>query len=237
MNTYTPSIALQNAIDRINNPPFVFKDNQLVQTKYEHHTSTWACTKLKEIFHKEKWAITPEQRDRFSRKKPDLVVEEAVQGSKFRLHLAMELKKQGERMEDALAQLCASLVETLDEKGNIEDDQFEIYVVVQAGTDIGFFEYHSDLSNLDEEGIPHFRGCVSVTQDYEIGGTLTSILVNKPADLKNLYYNQENLKASNAIRVDAKNYVVPCIFNLEEHQEEIHFIFQYMENNKARSSW
>jgi hypothetical protein len=94
MNTYTPNLALRNAIERINNPPVVYnKNNEPVSTKYEYHTATWACTKLKEIFHKEKWAITPEQKDRLSRKNPDLAVEEAVQGSSFKLHLAMELKK------------------------------------------------------------------------------------------------------------------------------------------------
>lgn len=95
------------------------------------------------------------------------MVEEAIQGSTFKLHLAMELKKVGERIEDALAQLCDALLETVDMKGNANDNQFEIFAVVQAGLDIGFFEYHSDESNLDEENIPHFRGSPKITPSTE----------------------------------------------------------------------
>jgi len=239
MNTYTPSLALRNATERIKNPPVVYKknNNEPIYTKYEHHTATWACTKLKEIFYNEKWAITPEQRDRVSRKKPDLVVEEAIQGSTFKLHLAMELKKVGERIEDALAQLCDALLETVDMKGNANDNQFEIFAVVQAGLDIGFFEYHSDESNLDEENIPHFRGCVSLTQDYTINGTMTRVLPNKPNDLKNLFHDFQNLRMDTTTRQGANEYKIPCIFNIEKHQKEIHFLFQHMENNSARSSW
>lgn len=238
MDTYTPSIALRNAIYRINNPPMVFnKKNEPVQTRYEHHTATWACTKLKEIFYEDKWAITPEQRDKYTKKKPDLVVEKALDDSTFKLHMAMELKKVGQRMEDALAQLGESLLETLDMKGNTQQNEFEIYAVVQAGTDIGFFEYHSDLSNLEENNIPNFRGFVSLTQDYLIEKKMTSVIFNKPSDLKNLFYNFEQLRVTNQVRTDAINYPIPCIFNLENHQQEVHFLFQHMEKNAARSSW
>lgn len=76
MTAYTPSLALQAALARILNPPSVFnQENEQVERKYEHHVATWACTKLKEVFSKEKWAITPEQKDQYSGKKPDLVVE------------------------------------------------------------------------------------------------------------------------------------------------------------------
>jgi len=220
------------------NPPLGFNRNdEPVYIKYEHHTATWACTKLKEIFQDEKWAITPEQRDPATKKKPDLVVEEAIQDSTFKLHLAMELKKEGERLEDALDQLCDALLETVDMKGNMNEDQFEIYAVVQAGLDIGFFEYHSDESNLDEEGIPHFRGCVSLTQDYAINGRMTRVLHNKPNDLKNLFHNFQYLRLETPIRKSANEYKIPCIFNIEKHQKEVHFLFQHMEKNPARSSW
>lgn len=238
MNTYTPSIALQNATHRINNPPVVFnKNNEPVHTKFEHHTGTWACTKLKEIFYEDKWAITPEQKDQFTRKKPDLVVEEALEGHTMKLHMAMELKKVGQRIEEALVQLGESLLETLDQKGNTYENQFEIFAVVQAGTDIGFFEYHADLSNLEENDIPNFRGFVSLTQDYPIDGTMTSVPFDKPSDLENLFYNFKHLRLDTEIRKDARNYEIPCIFNIEKHQQEVHFLFQYMEKNTARSSW
>lgn len=112
-----------------------------------------------------------------------------------------------------------------------------IYAVVQAGTDIGFFEYHSYLSNLEENNIPNFRGFVSLTQDYLIEKRMTWVLFNKPSDLKNLFYNFEQLRVTNEVRTGAINYPIPCIFNLENHQQEVHFLFQHMEKNAARSSW
>lgn len=237
MNAYTPSLALRNAIDRIKNPPLVLTKNKIVYTKFEHHAATWACTKLKEIFQDERWAITPEQKDPMTGKKPDLVVEEAFQGSILVLHIGMELKKEDERLEDALVQLRDALLETVDRKGNTNNSRFEIFAVVQAGLDIGFFEFHSDQDNLDEEGIPHFRGCVSLTQDYAINGTMTSVLPNKPNDLENLFYNFQNLRIDTEVRRDASKYLVPCIFNIERHQEEVHFLFQHMEKHSPRSSW
>lgn len=50
----------------------------------------------------------------------------------------------------------------------------------QKYNEIGFFEYHNNVSNLDEENIPH---CVSLTQYYKIEGKDTHVLLNKPNDL------------------------------------------------------
>ena len=247
MATYTPSLALQGALERIKNPPKTFNEhNELVETKYEHHVGTWACTKLKEIFSNGMWAITAEQIDPYTKKKPDFVVERASLAAPLQstpghtvnmtLHLAMELKKQGQRIEDALVQLCESLEETVDEKGNTENSEFEIFAVVISGLEIGFFEFHMDISNLEEENVPHFRGCVSLTQDHNSMGNLSVPIPNKPNDLQKLYFKGENLKKHTPTRLEAEMYTTPCIFNLEKHQQLVHDIFQYMANNKPRSS-
>lgn len=248
MASYTPSLALQGALERIKNPTQIYnKKNELVQTKYEHHVGSWACTKLKQVFSNENWAITPEQIDRYTKKKPDFVLERASLAAPSQsipgphvtltLHLAMELKKPDQRIEDALVQLCESLEETVDEKGNTSGSEFEIFAVVQSGLEIGFFEFHMDRSNLDELGVSHFRGCVSLTQDYMIQGSLPVPILNKPNDLKKLYSNYVGLTKSTPVRVEAGKYTTPCIYNLEKYPQEIHDIFQYMANNKPRSSW
>lgn len=232
MTTYSPNLALKGALERIKNPP---------ENPYEHHVGTWACTKLSEIFPpSNNWTITPEQTDSATYKKPDLVVEKAnMDGAEIRLelYLAMELKKVGgDRFEEALQQLTDSIAETLEEKGLRGQDQFEIYAVVQRGLHIGFFEYHLDISNLDEEGIPHFNGCVSLTHNYEINQQLSSVLPVIPDDLEKLYFNYEYLKSITKTREQAKNYETPCIFHLEKHQEQIHYLFQHMAEKKPRSS-
>lgn len=248
MTTSSPSLALQGALERIKNPPAVFnKKNEPVHTKYEHHVGTWACTKLKEVFSHGDWAITSEQTDPNTKKKPDFTVEKAIQAAPLqsihgptvilKLHLAMELKKEGQRIEDALVQLCESLEETIDTKGNTHDGEFQVFAVVQSGLDIGFFEFHMDQTILDEENIPHFRGCVSLTEDYIINRVSLVPMPHKPNDLQNLFFNHHNLKKNTPIRSDAKKYTTPCIFNLEKHQQEVHYLFQYMEKNEPRSSW
>jgi hypothetical protein len=245
MSTYTPSLPLQGALERIKNPPVVYnRKNEPVPTRYEHHVSTWACTKLSETFTSSgDWAITPEQRDQNTHKKPDFTVEKAIMNPSnhkisMKIHLCMELKKKGgDRIEDALNQLRNSLEETLDTKGNTYKDEFEIFAVVQSGLDIGFFEFHEDQSNLDEEDIPHFLGCVSLTQDYKIKGVDQVVIPNKPNDLLPLYHNFSKLRKETDVRLDAKEYNTPCIYNLDKHQKEINDIFCYMESHKPRSTW
>jgi hypothetical protein len=144
MITYTPCIALQAAVEIITNPPLGTKDGQVVQTEYEHHVGTLACTELKEVFSDEKWAITPEQIDTNTAKRPYLVVEEAIY-------------EHGHYVATA---------ETVDTKGNTFPDEFEVFVVVQSGLKITFFEYHNYQNNLDEE-IRNFRGCVSLFPSHK----------------------------------------------------------------------
>jgi len=129
-----------------------------------------ACTELKEVFSDEKWAITPEQIDTNTAKRPYLVVEEAIYEHghyvAMKLYLVMELKKVGARLEDALVQVCDTIAETVDTKGNTFPDEFEVFVVVQSGLKITFFEYHNYQNNLDEE-IRNFRGCVSLFPSHK----------------------------------------------------------------------
>lgn len=251
MSTYTPSLALQGPLQRTKNPPKIYnKKGEAVHTEYEHHVATWACTKLKEVFSHGDWAVTPEQTDPHTRNKPDFVVEKAIRAAaplhsisgvtvNMKLHLAIELKKQdGDRLEEALDQLRESLEETVDQQGYDSDNEFAIFAVVQRGLDIGFFEFHMDQTNLDEEKIPHFRGFISLTQDYTIKGTAQPVVMpGKPKDLQKLYFNHDNLRKQTPTRKDADNYTTACIFNLEKHQKEEHDLFQYMENNKPRASW
>lgn len=65
-----------------------------------------------------------------------------------------------------LNQLVKSILEINDAEG--DDTGFAVFAVVIAATEIGFFEYHTNANNLYEEGIPNFRGCVSLTYDYSV---------------------------------------------------------------------
>ena len=116
------------------------------------------------------------------------------------------------------------------------EDQIEVYVVVQRGTKIGFFEYHNDITNLDEEEIPHFGGCISLTQSYQIDGIDQVILDDVPKDLDLLYHNIARLRTTSVIRKEAEKYTNPCLFDLDKHEKEINFLYHHMANNPPRSS-
>lgn len=167
---YCNAPSLQLAKSRIQNPP----DRQ----PYEHHVGSWACTMLSMVFNGHQWIITPEKRDQNSKKRPDLVEKLNDAHTESFHHLFMELKSsKGDRIEEALAQVVDEIQDTMEQT-------IEAFVVVQRGTKIGFFEYHNDISNLDEEEIPHFKGCVSLTQTYLIEGRPSTIMDHLPDDLE-----------------------------------------------------
>lgn len=228
--SYTSFLALQAAKQRIINPPEVLHQGVLEPRPYEHHVGTWACTMLKQVFNSGNWAITPEKADQYSKKKPDLFVEEIVD-NKFRPHLMMELKSNDKkiRFEDALHQVVKEIQETMEEV-------IECFVIVQCGTRIGFFEYHNDQTNLDEEDIPHLRGCVSLTQSYMIQGRQTTIMTNKPNDLLPIFHNYEKLRKSTDVRKEAKEYKEKCVFDLEKHENYIYILFHHIARSAPRSS-
>lgn len=91
---------------------------------------------------------------------------------------------------------------------------------------------------LDEKGIPHFKGCISLTQTYEIKGEEKRVLDNTPNDLENLYHNYDNMRKKTDLREETKEYKEPCVFDIGEpkHEEYIDFLFHHMANNQPRSS-
>lgn len=218
--------------ERIKNPPSVATKKGYVPKAFEHHVGSWALTMLKSVFQGDQWIITPEKTDQHSNKRPDLVVEKVTSDTDSKHHLFMELKAKppvGDRIEEALAQVVHEIEETL-------EYTIEAYVVVQRGTKIAFFEYHNDVSNLDEEDIPHYKGCVSLTQTYILNGVNSVVMNNLPDDLDLLYHEFDHLRKETDNREEASAYSVPCVFDLDKHEREINFLFHYMANNEPRSS-
>lgn len=233
---YMNSAGIQLAIARIKSPPSVHRvDNKGKQIfkpiSYEFHVGSFAFTMVKNIFKDPEWVITPEMSDKFSNKKPDITIEKVKNGN-LETYMIYELKSAtGDRLEEALNQSITSIVETIDEKGQ-NDNEFETFIVVQRGLDIAFFEYHNDVTNLDEEGIPHFRGCVSLTYS----GMNQTQVIQLPASLKKLFFDEKNLIKETDIRKEAEKYQIPCVFNLLDHGKEINFLFHHMATNNPRSS-
>ena len=248
---FTEPIGVQLARSRLMEPP--------LGTPYEHHVASWAVTRIAQHFHQPQWVITPEQAlstsetvknddSRLKVKKPDIIIEEVYQKSsetppELRIHAAFEFKKKGgDRFEKALTQLKSSIENTLAEQG-FSESRFEAFAVVMCGPRIGFFEYHQDTSDLEEENICNFDGMVSLTTSYKLDGKMTRIIDERdiPSDLEILYHNSSKLRGlkdpdQQRIRDQAKLYEVPCIFNIERHAKEIEYLFNHMAKEKPRSS-
>lgn len=126
--------------------------------------STWAATMLKKVFHSDDYTLSSEVIDPHVKSKPDFLIEKLTDEDELVRHLYVELKKVGgDHFEKALDQATKHIRATIEEGSETVK---ECFVVVQKGLDIGFFEYHARQEDLEEEGIPNFRGCVSLTQIF-----------------------------------------------------------------------
>ena len=63
-------------------------------------------------------------------------------------------KEGGDRFGKALNQTVKYIASTIDRKGNEDEDKsaFEVFIIVQRGLDIGFFEYFNGEAELVEGG-------------------------------------------------------------------------------------
>ena len=252
---YSSSRPVQAALHRIKNPP--------TGIRYEHHVSTWAGTMLKKVFHSDDYTMSSEVIDPHEKSKPDFLIEKLTDQDKLVRHLYVELKKVGgDHFEKALDQATKHIRATIEEES---DTVKECFVVVQRGLDIGFFEYHARQEDL--EGIPNFRGCVSLTQVYRTDEDMPytdedimtdqdtqnydpmdkidqslqryikfdeqyrRIIVSTTLDgLKQLSFGDYRGKNADLLQIlnDARLYTVPCVLNIEQHQELIDYLFHYM---------
>jgi len=238
---YLSSPALRAAKLRIENPPNA--------KSYEHHVGTWMGTLLKNVFQEDKWTITPEQRDIYSKNIPDFSIEK-LSDNTLKPHLFVEIKKRGgQSLAEALLQLIGSIDETLEEQGNSTGDQYQAYVIVQRGLDIGFFEYYNlDALEMSERGLDethHFQSCISLTQpillhEEDYIGVQDR---NQPAPWKYPTPGLKRLADPSLGRLEdldvctqneARNYNVPCIFNINYHENEINNLMSWIMETDPR---
>lgn len=241
---YTALKGVDKTINRIRYPPRVQKNQCWIYPDFEHYVGSFMCTMLKHVFNEDYWIITPEMSDSFSKRRPDLTVHR-VDNDRFEMHAVFEYKKRGgDRFENALNQAIDSVQESIDLKGENNDSNFEVFIVIQRGLDIGFFEYHNDRNNLDAieqpDGVyvPNFRGATSLTQSYN---NTNAVIVPDP-QVKYLYYDSGALDENNEkpedqkIRMEADEYNTQCVFNLLNHKEEINKLFHHIKTQQPRSS-
>lgn len=135
------------------------------------------------------------------------------------------------------------IASTIDRKGNEDEDKsaFEVFIIVQRGLDIGFFEYFNGEAELVEGG--NFRGCVSLTQDtreYETRVMNPAVVPSATVGLKRLMFDDQRLQGvpddEQKVRDDASSYPTPCIFNIDEHEHEINLMMLHMLTKEPRKT-
>ena len=244
--THSTLISFFHPLVKMNAPNYmnlpclqVAKDDMKTDEDKEHLVGSWACSMLKHVFKDGKWIITPEKQKQGSKKRPDLVVEEvsfSETGEASRtVRLIVELKSEkGNRFEDGLDQVVTEIQETV-------ESVIDCYIMVQKGTNIGFFEYHNDMEEKEQEtDVPHFRRCVPITSNYENQDTGVPLVfmgqMPVPDDLLPIYFKTEKLRKKTSLREEASQMLTPCVFNLDKHPKEISYIFNKMANEPPRTS-
>lgn len=220
---------------------------------YEYQSKTLGVSLLVKAFNEDHWLFTPEAHDGNIRaKKPDFIIEcvslihrdlessyifpTPIQFESESIHMGIHLiyeakgKESNDRLEDALAQVVE---DQISERAN---DETNFFVVVQRGLLFAFFEYYHEKSKLDLLNIPHFRGCVPVTAEYENSFGSCELFFpddyTQPNDLLPLFHNFERLRSQDPekqrIRQDAANLQVPCVFDFKKHPWEINLVLHRM---------
>ena len=240
---YSHEQILLLAEERIANP---IGDLDKRPTVYEYHVGSWACTMLSRHLGPG-FLLTPEMFNRQSNKKPDFTIERYDENAynKTRLHAVYEIKKHGgDYLEKALNQLVNAINLTGDETGDLE-----IFLIVQRGLEIGFFEFSSMFhGDLDHLNIEHFRGCIPLLHDnrHMIRGnepshrSIIDMSQNIPQDVVRLL-NRETETTGNNMPQHKKDLLdeadllqTPCIFNLTKHRKEINLLFHHIATTKPR---
>lgn len=245
------AVSLHMAADRISDPAL---------GSYEYQSVTLGLTMLAKTFNHDHWALTPESHDgNRSAKKPDLLVELVYISKGYRIYPAKrsdyrpdgpeltmgiqviyeaKASETGDRFEQALAQVTDHQIPQ--RCGN----EYTMFVVVQRGLRFGFFEYHKDKQQLDRLGIPHFRGCVPVTHDFNnsLGEFRNFFPVGYqlPGGVLHLYHDTRSLRglsnvAAQAIRTEAEAMATPCVFNFHSHPREINHVLARMAFDRPRA--
>lgn len=203
---------------------------------HEHRTGTAALGLIRNYFPLEKFAVTPEQIQEFTRKKPDFAIEKFISSdSTFIPHCFVEIKSiVGQSINSIPDQLLSTIVVAMDDFG-FPSGSFSAFMMAMKGTKIAFYVYHSFGSLLDEHGILNYKGFIplnylipedafmSYYRDFPLVGQAYEFyksglnFVTDPSELIDLGVQS------------TQNISHPHIFDLlnEKHRDHIHCMFKY----------
>jgi len=203
---------------------------------HEHCIGTAGLGLTRNYFPLDKFAITSEQIQEFTRKKPDFSMEKFLPSSStFIPHCFVEIKSIiGRSINNIPDQLFDTIFVTMDDFG-FSTGGFSVFMLAMKGTKISFYVYNSFGSLLDDHGIVNYTGFIPLNEliphdafisyygDFPLGEqayefyTRDLVFETDPGNLRSL-----GVKSTEKIRH-------PHVFDLlnEKHRDHIHSMFRY----------
>lgn len=177
-------------------------------------------------FSDDKWIIIPERSNEHTRRRPDITVQNMETP-----HLLYEVKSsKGDRLVDALFQTIDGIppqwVDSMTDGS--------LYIIIQRGCKIAFFEYHNNTDDLNSHKIPNIKGCISLTQRLWDVNRYRSILDSIPDTVLPLYHDLSLSINNTEARKAGRGYKARCVFDIQQHQREINFLFHHILTSKPR---
>lgn len=197
---------------------------------HEHRTGTAGLGLARNYFPLDTFAITPEQIQTFTNKRPDLSIEKYIPLTKeFVPHCYIEMKSLvNSSMPKIVDQLFDTLFVALDDYGN-----FSVFMIGIKGTKIAFYSYHSFSSLLNDYGITNYKGFIPLNYiiprdrylEYHDNVASAEYAYNAYKGARNFTTDSVILRQLGASSTDDINH--PHVLDLldNRHKEDIHRMF------------
>ncbi len=214
----------------------------------EHVTARAGLGLVRNYFPLDKYAVTPEQIQEFTRKKPDLAIQQYnVTKDTFTNHCYVEFKSLvGVSIDNIPQQLFKTLFVAIDDMGMLTGN-FSTFMIAMKGVKIAFYIYHSFAPLLNDYGIPNYNGFIPLNYRLNEQSYLQYMENTNAKPVANNLYNRYVQKISEfttdpAILKDmgaleTKDIGHPHVLDLlnEKHKEDIHNLFVFVRDNAANT--
>jgi hypothetical protein len=215
---------------------------------HEHRTGTPAFGLIANYFPRQEFAVTGEQIQEFTRKRPDYSIERFIfDKAKLVPHCFVELKSiVNSSIPKIVDQLFDTLFVALGDYGDLTGN-YSVFMIAMKGTKIAFYMYHSFAPLLDDYSIINYKGFMPLNYlipEHDFIAFCQNSRLSPLAD--NIYQRYQKgtelfetdsriLQELGAIGTDRLAH--PHVLDLLDlrHREHIHNMFKYVSENNPNT--